>query len=618
MKFNVKEAFKRFVYETFRPRTREDYAEIFTRGRGGDDKTPYPWFYSRVFLFCLFLFSILCFGYSFSELNIPSVLFAGGIFADLTFIVLLFEMYPKRDMPLFVPVAVLFAGGLLASAFSYIFYGFEDAISIITVFIFKVGVRADYISQVWTAVVEETAKVIATLITLKIVKKRNPLACLIIGAAVGAGYSAFENMWYMLTLAPVKAGGLSYLMAMGLIRSLGTPFSHAAWAAVYGWAVSGKNSWKRWQPYAVYAFNFVMHFFVNFPLTSAFSGWKGYPVSAVTGILSLALLILLIVKCRKELLHVGAIDGIRTDGMRYSDIIHNSDGRFPKVNIIEQSEFSYGGGLGKPKFIANVLAACAVLALTFMLIGPTCVFGGYNNTAFYTYDKFADALMVAQDGCIFTPDYDRAYVKHDDLSENFAFTYTEKGLVSVIQREKYDEYFYRFEYAYRIYNMESDKYGNYFVRVDGELVLVMRSNGEEVGEFEVIRDAPDKPLTRARRWELVGVELEYGAKIYSARTIYLSRVGVVYFSYPNSTAAVVTPDTELGDTVELHYFNINPNCMSLYYVGDGKFEIMMYEQVPVRKTESIVFTCVFAAAFIGCGVAYIVFKNKSRRYKNVE
>ena len=54
----------------------------------------------------------------------------------------------------------------------------------------------------------------------------------------------------------------------------------------------------------------------------------------------------------------------------------------------------------------------------------------------------------------------------------------------------------------------------------------------------------------------------------------------------------------------------------VYYVfkgSDGRFIVELRETVPVRMTESVVFACVFGAAFIGCGVAYLIFKWRIRR-----
>lgn len=576
MKVKFINSLKKFGYETFRPRTGADYAEIFTRGGGGED-VPYPWFYSRVILGGLFLFSLLCIGYKISEINFPAVSFAGGIFADLAFIILLFEIYPKRDFPLIAPLAALFAGGLLSSAFSYILYGLS-------------GVTADFASQAWTAFVEEFSKSVTVVIILLLFKKRNAFQCFIIGAAVGGGFSAFENVWYMYTDGfAYNFLGLSGAMCTALIRALGTPFSHAAWAGAFGWALSGEKPWKSLRPYAILFFNYVMHFFVNFPLTRLFAGWKGYPISAVTGILSFALIIRLIIINKRELCGRIPLDAEKQG---------NSCEHLPKI-INPENEW-IGINLSKNRFIANVLAACAVLSLTFTLMGPTCIFGGYEHYKYDSYNSFEEAASVAQNGLVFSPDFEREYVFNKNLTENFSFMYTNGNLEYVVQREQYGDYFYRFRYGYTRYPIYRRTENSYYVLAEGEEVLAY-TNGQDSGDFHVVFNEETGLPAYARRWELQNIYLEYGDSQYPCITFYAQ-----YEPLDGKRMR------------ELRYFDINPYCISVYGTPDGKYNAIMAESVPVRKTEAIIFSGVFGAAFAGFGIAYIVEKIKIRRYKNVE
>ena len=585
MKIKVKERLKRFAYETFRPRTKADYAEIFTRGSGGEGKTPYPWFYSRVLLVCLLLFAVFCIGYSVSELNFPAVAFVGGIFADLTFVVLLFEIYPKKDLPLFVPLALIFAGGVISSAIIYAVYGIQN-------------VREEFVSQAWTAFVEETGKALAIIILLIILKKRNPFFCFIVGAAVGGGYSAFENTWYMFTDGLAYANGLSDAMLTALIRALGTPFSHAAWAAAFGWAISGKKPWKKWQPYAVYAFTYTMHFFVNFPLMNNFKNWGGYSISAATGILSITLMIYLVIKCKREVCpkHQYGV----------GEAEESSTGRLFEISSFETYETHRLSGLERKKFIANVLAACAVLSFTIMLMGPTCVFGGYVNLSYHYYDTFEEARTIAQSGNEFIPDFSRQYIEYDNyedfVEKNYSFTYMEGELHSVTQREQYGEYFYRFYYGYTqyqiIYLSSDDKY-YIIVYVNGSIMYSEIDLSEGFDKDDIIYAEDKVTPVAVRIWKLQGVDLEFQDTLYAYRIVAIGG----------------------GAQVELNsrnYFNVNQSCYGVYYSADGKYYTLMRERAFVRGTESVVFTSVFAAVFVGFGTAYLISKIKIRRHKDVE
>lgn len=592
----IKNALKRFAYETFRPHSKEEYAELFTRGRGGDEKTPYPWFYARVFLIGLLLFTFICVGYSASKLNFLMVAAAGAFFADLTFIVLLVEIYPKRDMPLLTPIFALFAGGILSSGFIYILYGIASY-------------DAPFVDQAWTAFVEETGKALITIIILLILKKRNPFECLIIGAAVGGGYSAFENMWFMYTYG-FGWSGLSQAIETGLWRALGTPFSHATWAGAFGWALSyvkqpqfrrwylryNLKSLLNWRPFAVYLFNYTMHFFVNFPLMEQFAGWKGYPISAVTGILSIAFIIILIVRCRRSLAESSLSSGM-SEQMSMWD--------YPKINGFHlQASGGYsetGGSISRYAFIANVLAAAAIFCFSFTLLGPTCVFGGYMNYKTYYYDNWQNVLSIVQGGREFNPDYEREYVEYDSLSENFSYTWTDGELISVIQRQRYGNYYYRFTYGYTTYNINNlekftDENGDIFVRLNGKEIPVGSNDGILPSSVKV--------------WELKTVALELNDSLYYPRTIMSYGSG----SYTGYADSAPSPDS----IKTYRYFLLTSSVSYVNVRSDGTFEVDLRESVSIRETESVVFSTIFFAAFLGCGITYFVYKSKIRRLKDVE
>lgn len=584
-----KNALKRFAYETFRPHSKEEYAELFSRGHGGEERTPYPWFYARVLLIGLLLFTVLCVGYSLSKLNFLMVAAAGGFFADLTFIVLLVEIYPKRDLPLITPVLALFAGGVLSSAFIYILYGIASY-------------STPFAEQAWTAFVEETGKALTTIIILLIVKKRNPFACFIIGAAVGGGYSAFENMWYMYTHG-FGWSGLSQAIETGLWRALGTPFSHAAWAGLFGWALAGERPWLSWKPYAMYAFGYTMHFFVNFPLMSQFENWGGYAISAVTGVLSIALMIFIIVKSRRELAGFSPqpepIEPFSPHGFPKSGgAYHKINGAYAEID--GEGAICFPDFGAKYKFIANVLAAAAIFCFAFSLLGPTCVFGGYVNYKTYYYENWQDVLSLVQGGRDINPDYDREYVEYEDLSQNYSYTWTDGELISATQRERYGNYYFRFTYGYSVnYNTFEDEDGNFFVWVNGEIIPIESEDGE----------LPES----VRIWKLQSVALELNEYLYYPRAI-IKSTNSLYTKYSEESS----PDSPPATREVYRYYLINSSVTYVNMRDDGIIEVDLQDHVPIRETESVVFFMAFFAAFLGCGVAYIVYKIKIRRIENVE
>lgn len=561
------EALKKFAYETFKPRSREEYAELFARGGGGEAMCSYPWLYFRAFLLFVLIFCVLCVCYSLSFINLFTLAFAGGIFGDLTFIILLYELYPGRDMHVFTPVAALLLGGLISTGYTTLLY--------------SAGVRAPFAEQAYTAFVEETGKALSTVLILLVLKKRSPMCCFIIGAAVGGGYSAFENMWYMYAdgLAYGGAANLSNAIQTALWRSLGTPFSHAAWAGMFGWAVSGPKPYKKWQPYAVFAFNYVMHFFVNFPLIPMFAGWRGYPISAITGVLTIVLSAYIIIISRRA--EAGAT-GLGT--------IKNSTYYAQNYGRIHINGEEYGvGGAEKFSLAANALAMAAIFCLSLTLLGPTCVYGGIARYKTYSFGSFGEVKLFAQNGLELAHDETRAMRDYGDLSQNYAYTYEDGRVTSVTQREEYGGYTYSYEYANVKYtHFYMDESGRYFVVSEGKQVFVEGENGQ--------------PPEEAYLWELDWVWVEIDGVPYYRRSL---QTGQKYLPVDEHTAIVTAENV-------YYYFLLNPNVSGIGQAADGGFSARVREDVPVRLVESIVFTVIFGAAAAACGAGYIINKKKAR------
>lgn len=413
----IKSVLGKFAYETFRTRSGSDYSEIFTRGRGEEGKSPYPWLYARVFLCCFLLFCFVCLAYSVSELNFPEAIVTGGVLLDITFIVLLFELYPGRDMPLILPLSVFFVGGALASALSNLLYGI-------------LNVSQPYAEEAWISFNEETCKAAVTVALVVLLGKRNPFYCFIIGAAVGGGFSAYENMWFMYTDGFYYMNGLSMAMQSALWRALGTPFSHAAWAGLFGWALSFSKPWKNIRCYGVYLFNLVMHFFVDFPLMQEFAGWKGYPISAISGLLTFAFMLCVLVRLR---------GGKRPQGGEY--VV-----RYPRINceaLPEEKRWSADYGILK-----NACGWLFLFLAGLTSLGPTCVFGGYSSYRTVEFQDWNSCLNALHGGRYIEFDPARPYEELDDISLNYSYTVQEGELFGVVQREQFGDYFVLYSYEY--------------------------------------------------------------------------------------------------------------------------------------------------------------------------
>lgn len=259
-----KESFKKWTTETFRARSKEDYAEFFTRGLDGKDAVNkvYPWLYMRALAFCFALFCLTMFVMTVSRnaISYPTVILLGGAFINIPFLILIYELCPDGSLS-FLKISLVAVIGGTASIFiaqlGYMAYTPPDG----------------YFQVVYIAFLEETAKLIPVLITIVLFKKRgNPFAGFLIGVAVGVGMSVIEDMGYIFDNS--SEGGainVAFLAGTSVIRSLSAFTTHTVWAGYCGWAFSKfRRPFLNWRFYGVFIMSMALHFLWDLTLANGY------------------------------------------------------------------------------------------------------------------------------------------------------------------------------------------------------------------------------------------------------------------------------------------------------------------------------------------------------------
>ena len=208
-----------------------------------------PWLYARV-LFIGIIFLLL------SNLNFkmgyPAGFFAmsilGSLLVPLSIVVFYWELNIPRDIPMYKVLMIFFIGGML----SLIFTGFLPSVD-----------RA-YLAPL----TEEPGKIIALALFLYMMDCKYIFSGLLLGAAVGAGFAAFEDIGYvinsgiesvpeLLSKVNIKSRDdlitlLWIAMTKGsedtfFLRSISTIGGHVTWAAVEGGALMWAKGRERLQ-----------------------------------------------------------------------------------------------------------------------------------------------------------------------------------------------------------------------------------------------------------------------------------------------------------------------------------------------------------------------------------
>lgn len=178
---------------------------------------PSPWLYSRVFVVFTITFFIL--KYCLTEFKcvnvIPGLLVVGPFAAPLAILILFMELNALRNISMLRTLLVFLVGGCASILVTLVLGKYFD-------------LGHDMMGALMNSGVEEVSKLLIVYIALVRMKNcKSILNGMLIGAAVGAGFSAFESAGY----------ALQYGFDAIYLRAFFAPGGHVVWAAIAGAAL---------------------------------------------------------------------------------------------------------------------------------------------------------------------------------------------------------------------------------------------------------------------------------------------------------------------------------------------------------------------------------------------
>lgn len=187
---------------------------------------PQPWLWSRV-LFGLglaFFMLMLCCEVFDNITALPGTIILGSFMVPVAVLVFFFELNAPKNISFYTVLKVFLVGGC-ASILLTLLLG--------TVFEIE---GTDFLQAIITGIVEELGK--AGIVAYFISHTKNAkyhINGLLIGAAVGAGFAAFESSGYALVY--LLAGNFDVMLDVIFLRGVLAPGGHVVWAAMAGYAM---------------------------------------------------------------------------------------------------------------------------------------------------------------------------------------------------------------------------------------------------------------------------------------------------------------------------------------------------------------------------------------------
>lgn len=225
--------FKDLFKNSFKKHSEEDMDEIFICGGKStpkikeiEPKKASAWVYLRVLLFFIIAYIPMRIGYiDYNNANfLPGLIFLGAFAVPIATLIFFFEIDLFKKIPFYKVLKYFIAGGCFSLILAIIYFS-----------IFPVG-KLTFTSAFVVGIIEEVAK--AAIVAFFLFKEKRAnyiLDGLLIGAAVGAGFAAFETAGYILRFQ--LSGGTTSMLEVLKLRAVLAPGGHVAWAAIEGGAL---------------------------------------------------------------------------------------------------------------------------------------------------------------------------------------------------------------------------------------------------------------------------------------------------------------------------------------------------------------------------------------------
>lgn len=258
--------FSELFAEVFSRHSREEVEEYFTTGTEKSTPDilevsaswPKPWLFMRMMIASLVVYFLFWAGWKqFANPNLlPGLMMVGSFAVPISALVLFMELNVRRNVSLYMVVRLAFLGGILSLLITLAIDNLANC---------GLLPNSELLSSFGASSagpMEETAKVLAMVAVARAAKYKYRLNGLLVGAAVGVGFAAFESMGYALnlftdgtiagtieTIATEKSKDLDVAKNIGVltgadvmldvvvVRGILSPLGHIVWSAIAGCAL---------------------------------------------------------------------------------------------------------------------------------------------------------------------------------------------------------------------------------------------------------------------------------------------------------------------------------------------------------------------------------------------
>jgi RsiW-degrading membrane proteinase PrsW (M82 family) len=186
---------------------------------------PKPWLFARVLgvLAIAYIFLFICTYVLQSTNTIPGLIMIGSFAVPFSLLIFFWETNAPMNISIYEISKMFFTGGTASLVITLLLYSFFpiDGLSVV--------------GAVFVGIIEEVGKLVIIAYFIKRLNPKYILNGLLIGAAIGAGFAAFESAGYAFNLG-VSYGNEAMLSTI-VNRAWTSIGTHTVWAAISGAAL---------------------------------------------------------------------------------------------------------------------------------------------------------------------------------------------------------------------------------------------------------------------------------------------------------------------------------------------------------------------------------------------
>ena len=184
-----------------------------------EKRNPHYWFRILFIGILIYILTILTFILT-NNINLtPTIVLLGNFLVPVCFVSFFYERRSKLSANMASTALCFFYGGVL---------GTITASILEPVFIHSLNFSTSFI----VGFIEELTKLIGVLLIARKRQHYKQMDGVILGAAAGMGFAAFESVGYAFTSFLQSGGNLSEVVIVTLIRGIAAPVGHGTWTAI--------------------------------------------------------------------------------------------------------------------------------------------------------------------------------------------------------------------------------------------------------------------------------------------------------------------------------------------------------------------------------------------------